>query len=70
MIGMGYVSLILHTLALIWHIVWFAVGVTVALWVEVLPSVWTTVLNYTLRPLNILIAIVRPFFHFTALKPN
>lgn len=56
--AVGYLSLVLHTLTLIWHIVWFAIGVTVALWVEILPNFWTTVLNYTLRPLNILVAIL------------
>lgn len=56
--ALGYASLVLHTLTLVWHIVWFTISVTVSLWVEIVPSSRTALLERTIELLSILIAIV------------
>ncbi|KZP19747.1 hypothetical protein FIBSPDRAFT_862445 [Athelia psychrophila] len=56
--ALGYASLALHTLTLVWHIVWFAISVSVSLWVEIQPSSWTALLDRIVSSFNIPITIV------------
>ena len=54
-----WTCLILHDILAIFYFVWFVVGVTVALWVEILPNHFGRIVEYTFGPVTLLGGMVR-----------
>jgi hypothetical protein len=57
-LGTWWTCLSLHVFLLVFYFVWFVVGVTVALWVEIPVGRFGRVVNYTLYPLSLLVGTV------------
>jgi len=52
--GTWWTCLILHDILAIFYFVWFVVGVTVALWVEIPPNRFGRIVEYTFGPVTLL----------------